>query len=167
MAACDENSMNLFVSENHGWLVRFLTGRLGSAQDAQDISQDTFLRIISASVVLPDVRESKAYLATIANRLIIDKARRKKLEHAYLQLHMHSDDVAPSAEEIHVNIERLEQVASLLEGLADKPRKAFLMARIDGLAYKDIAQELGVSVSMVKKYIAQSLLHCLTHLDLD
>lgn len=166
MSLNNMHSVNTFINEHHLWLVRFLTGRLGNIDDAKDISQDTFIRVIGASISLPKVCESKAYLATIANRLIIDKARRKKLEQAYIQLHTH-DDITPTIEEMHINIEQLERVASLLEGLADKPRKAFLMARIDGLSYKEIALELGVSVSMIKKYIGQSLLHCLTHFDID
>ena len=107
------------------------------------------------------MKEPRAYLATIANRLIIDKARRKRIEQAYLEAQLESSqEYAPSCEEVHEMIQKLEALSRLLEGLADKPRRAFLMARLDGLKYQEIAQELNISVSMVQKYIAQTLLHC-------
>lgn len=152
-----------FIIANQSWLQRFLTGKLGCSHDAQDISQDTFIRVITSAVVLPELKEPRAYLATIANRLIIDKARRRKIELAYIEANTRSVDeqaVAPSSEEVYENVCKLEALVKLLESLADKPRRAFLMSRLDGLGYKDIAAELGVSVSMVKKYIAKALLHC-------
>lgn len=153
-----------FIRDNQFWLLRFLQNKLslGCHSDAQDLSQDTFVKAMTSSVNLLDVREPRAYLATIANRLIIDKARRKRIEQAYLeaQTSLGQDGQVPSSEVILENIQKLEALASMLDGLADKPRRAFLMVRLDGMKYQDIAEELGVSVSMVKKYIAQTLLHC-------
>jgi RNA polymerase sigma-70 factor (ECF subfamily) len=151
-----------FISANQSWLQRFLSGKLGCNYDAQDISQDTFIRVLTSSVNLGDLKEPRAYLATIANRLIIDKARRKKLEQAYIEARgiFLEDQYAPSSEEVFESINKLEALVKLLEGLGEKPRSAFLMSRLDGMAYKEIAVELDVSVSMIKKYIAKALVHC-------
>lgn len=59
-------------------------------------------------------------------------------------------------------METLNAIAHMLEGLPEKPRRAFLMSRLDERPYADIAIELGVSVSMVKQYIAKVLVHCYT-----
>jgi RNA polymerase sigma-70 factor (ECF subfamily) len=152
----------VFISANQTWLHRFLSGKLGCSHDAQDLSQDTFIRVLTSSVNLSDLKEPRAYLATIANRLIIDKARRKKLELAYIDAHgiFLADQFAPSSEEVFESINKLETLVKLLEGLGDKPRSAFLMSRLDGMGYKEIALELGVSVSMIKKYVAKALVHC-------
>ncbi|MEZ7186421.1 sigma-70 family RNA polymerase sigma factor [Pseudoalteromonas sp. DY56-GL22] len=155
--------MDLFVRDNQFWLLRFLQKKLKlhCHHDAQDLSQDTFIRALTSSIDLFEVKEPRAYLATIANRLIIDKARRKRIEQAYLEAQLESSqEYAPSCEEVHEMIQKLEALSRLLEGLADKPRRAFLMARLDGLKYQEIAQELNISLSMVQKYIAQTLLHC-------
>ncbi len=152
-----------FVSDNQSWLQKFLSGKLGCSHDAQDLSQDTFIRVLTSSVSLLDLKEPRAYLATIANRLIIDKARRKKIELAYIEtygVHLEDQALSPSSEWVFENVRKLEALVKLLEGLAEKPRAAFLMSRLDGMSYKEIAIELKVSVSMIKKYVAKSLLHC-------
>ena len=53
------------------------------------------------------------------------------------------------------------QVDRMLASLSDKARRAFLMAQIHGLTYKEIAAELHVSDRMVKKYMAQAMLACI------
>ena len=51
---------------------------------------------------------------------------------------------------------------SALASLPAKVREALLLNRLDGLTYAQIAVKLGVSERMVKKYMAQAMLHCLT-----
>lgn len=49
----------------------------------------------------------------------------------------------------------------MLQGLPEKVRTAFLMSQVGGSTYAKIATELSVSERMVKKYMAQAMLHCL------
>ena len=56
--------------------------------------------------------------------------------------------------------ELLEEIARLLDGLKPKVRKAFLLAHYDELSYKQVAQQMGVSVRSVGRYTAQALYHC-------
>jgi DNA-directed RNA polymerase specialized sigma24 family protein len=48
----------------------------------------------------------------------------------------------------------------MLSRLPEKPANAFIMAQVHGMTYKEIGAELGVSDRMVKKYMAQAMLHC-------
>ena len=57
-------------------------------------------------------------------------------------------------------LDLLEDIARLLEGLKPKVRKAFLMAQCDGLTYKLIAQQMGISLRSVERYVAEALYHC-------
>ncbi len=59
-------------------------------------------------------------------------------------------------------LEKIIALDCLLNGLSHNARAAFLLHRVDGMPYAEIAQELGVTVSSVKKYIAKALLHCAT-----
>ena len=68
--------------------------------------------------------------------------------------------LAPSAESRALVLELLEEISRLLEGLKPKVRKAFLLAQCDGLAYKQIAQQMGVSLRSVERYVAEALYHC-------
>jgi len=165
-----KEAVGVLYSNHHGWLLGWLRKKLGCSQRAADMAQDTFVRVLTSRADLHALDEPRAYLTTIAGRLIIDDARRRKVERIYLDTWgaLHGETaVAPSSENLVEVVELLTEVSRLLESLPDKPRRAFLMSRLDGRPYRDIAAELGVSVSMVKKYVAQALLHCLDVLDGD
>ena len=68
---------------------------------------------------------------------------------------------APSPEERESQLETLQLLDSMLDGLNGKTREAFLLSQLDGLTYSEIAHKLGVSISSVKKYVAKAVEHCL------
>lgn len=151
----------LLYSDHHGWLQNWLRKKLGCSHRAADLAQDTFIRVLTLAE--PErLQEPRAFLTTTAIRLLIDGERRRKLERAYLAVLAHeSEDAASiSPEEFHQVLELLESIARLLEGLAEKPRQAFLLNRLDGWSHAEIAEHLGVSKSMIKQYIAQVMVHC-------
>ncbi len=152
---------NLYA-DHHGWLVNWLCRRLGCAHGAADLAHDTFLRILG-SRELPGLREPRAYLTTTANRLLIDRARRQRIEQAYLaELVLAVDRMngQPSPEQILATVEALDHLCVALDGLAEKPRQAFLLHYLDGQTYSVIAAQLGVSTKMVQKYLVKALVHC-------
>jgi RNA polymerase sigma-19 factor, ECF subfamily len=155
-------SVESLYREQHVWLHGWLRRRVGCPERAADYAQESFLRVL---VRPPEERleQPRAFLTRIATRLLIDDSRRARLERAWMEVqialaqeHQH----APSAEAITEWLDTLEWVARLVADLPDKPRRAFLMSRLDGMSQAEIAEELSVSVSMVKKYMAQALLHC-------
>lgn len=146
---------------HHGWLKSWLTYKLQSAFDADDIAQDTFLRVMGSDT-LPTIRDPRAFLCTIAKRVMVDLFRRKALEKAYLEmLALMPEALAPSPEERESQLETLQLIDSMLDGLSGKTREAFLLSQLDGLTYGEIALKLGISVSSVKKYMAKAIEHCL------
>jgi RNA polymerase sigma-70 factor (ECF subfamily) len=148
--------------DHHGWLHGWLRQKLGCPARAADFAHDTFFRVLTRPEV-DALERPRAFLARVATRLLIDDARRARLEQAWREAYAlvaAEQAQAPSAEAVNEIIDILEQVARLLDGLPDRPRRAFLMFRLDGASQAEIAAELGVTVSMVKKYVAQGLLHC-------
>ena len=92
---------------------------------------------------------------------MIDLYRRRRVEAAYLEaLALLPEQMAPSEEARALALEALVEIDAALNGLPPKARKALLLCKLDGMAYRDIAAELGVSVSSVEKYIAAGLLAC-------
>ena len=148
--------------DNHHWLWLWLCKKTGCVHQAEDVAQNTFLRLFSLQG-LSNIKEPRAFLIKTASRLIIDEARRKKVERRYLETYYyyHGEEAcAPSAEEMVLITETLTAIIEMLEGLPEKCLRAFLMSRLDGMKYADIAEELGVSKSMVKQYIAKAMLYC-------
>lgn len=162
VAAPSHPDIALLYSDHHGWLVGWLRRRLGNPCDAADLAQDTFIRVLGKPQSLHGVREPRAWLTTIAHGLVVDHTRRAALERACLDaIASLPEPLAPSAEERHLLIESLVRMDNLLAGLPPKARSAFLLSRLEGLSYPEIALQLGVCLSSVEKYMATAIRHCL------
>lgn len=144
-------------------LLRFLSRRLGTAERAADVAQDTYLRLTTANKGGEEVRDARAFVFRVAGNLAIDE-RRRDGRRADVQATPEAGaavpDPAPSAEAGLLQRERLRLLDAALEELPGNVRSALLMSRVDGLTHAAIARRLGVSDSMVAKYIAQALRHC-------
>lgn len=124
--------------------------------------QDTFVKLL-ALPQLPVLREPRAYLLVTANHLLINQFHRRKLEEETLRTMaiLAEDNCMRSPEEIASTRQLLSHTLLLLvRELDEKPRRAFLMARVDGMSYAEIAAKLDVSESSVKQYLAKVLVHC-------
>lgn len=150
-------------SVHHGWLHRWLQRKLGCAHHAADVAQDTFVRIIGSRDVLLGIEQPRAYLTTVAKRLLVDRSRRHLVEEAYLaELALIADTLPgyPSPEDIAMAVQALAQIADALEGAPARVREAFLRHYLDDQTHAVIANDMGVSTRMVRKYLVQALLHC-------
>lgn len=156
-----QSNLESLYCDHHGWLQGWLHRRLGSAADAADLAQDTFVRLLTkpASRGFHSFGEARAYLRTAASGLCIDLWRRREVEQAWLQtLAARPQAFTPSPEHQAIVVETLLEIGDMLSRLPEKAAKAFVMAQVDDLPYRVIAAELGVSERMVKKYIAQAML---------
>ncbi|HSI28701.1 MAG: sigma-70 family RNA polymerase sigma factor [Methylophilus sp.] len=157
-----QQSIAALYTDHHGWLLGWLHRKLDCPHLATDLTHDTFLRVI-ARQSSPDYREPKAYLTTIARGLLIDHWRRQDVERAWLEtLSVLPQPLVSSPEEHMQVLEALYQVDQLLNKLKPKVREAFLLSQLDGLTYSQVAEKLGVGERMVKKYMAQAMLVCLS-----
>jgi RNA polymerase sigma-70 factor (ECF subfamily) len=142
--------------------------RLGCVDTAADLAHDTFVRLLLRQTDPEALRQPRAYLRSIAAGLVANHWRRRDIEDAYLSaLSQQTPLVVPSPETHHVVIETLVRIDAMLRGLPAKVRQAFLLSRLDGVRYADIAITLDVSERMVKKYMARAMLHCLQFQDED
>lgn len=152
--------LHAFYCDHHGWLQAWLRQRLGNTSDAADLAHDTFVRILGREQH-PPFREPRAYLATIANGLVVSHWRRRDLERAWLDtLAAYPQAVLPSAEDRAIILETLEQISRMLDGLPARCRKVFLLSQLDGLTYPQISGQLGISVNVVQKDMTRAVGHC-------
>lgn len=147
--------------ENHRWLRAWLYRQLRCPQDAADLTQDTFMRALT-SRQLGQLDEPKAFLNTLARRLLCSFWRRRKVEQAYLQaLTELPEQFAPSEEDIALVSEAIDAIDRLLDGLPQRVRRAFLLNRLDGMPQQAIADHLGVSLATVERDLRRAFVHCL------
>lgn len=152
-----------WYASHHLWLQGWLLRKLGCPHHAADLAQDTFVRVLSARRVsdLAEVAEPRAFLTTLARRVLFSHWRRRELEQAYLRaLATWPEATAPSAEDMAFLREALAAIDALLNGLPPKVRQAFLLHRLEDRTHVQIAQTLGVSVATVERYMVRAYLHC-------
>ncbi len=145
---------------HHSWLVNLLWRKLGNVDNAADLAQDTFARLLSAGDAAT-LREPRAYLTTVSSRLTAHYYRRLALERAYLEaLALQPEATAPCPETRALVLEALTAVSCVLDQLPPRTREAFLMSQLDGLTYREIAEQLDVSVNVVQKAMGKAFVHC-------
>lgn len=140
-------------------LYRFVRGRVASADDAQDVTQEALARLYAFGRAR--VEEPLKFLIRTAANLLIDRKRSAEARTVTLELG-DEEPVAdlPSAERIVSGREQVRLLEAALEELPPNCRTALVLFRFDGLSHAEIAEQLSVSVSMVEKYVRQALRHC-------
>lgn len=162
---CSHRDVSALYIDHHRWLQAWLRRKLGNAFDAADLAQDTFMRLLNAPLAEAGeggLREPRAYLATVARRLLINHLRRQSLEQAYLAaLAALPEPQAPSPEQQLLILQALQEIDAMLDGLPPKVRAVFILSQVEGLTYAAIAQELQIGLRSVKRYMAQAMTECI------
>jgi len=145
---------------HYRWLCTYLRGHLHDSASSEDIAAETFAQLLQAPA-LTAIREPRALLTTIAQRLLYQRWRRADMERAYRQ--QIDIDYAASPEELVQQSQSLNRLELSLQRLPGKVRTTFLLARVDGLTYPQIAAELGISQRSVSVYMSRSQALCDRH----
>ncbi len=146
----------------HADLHRFLMRRLQSTQQAQDLAQEAYLRLLRVERGSL-VRKPRAYLYRIATHLVYEFRLRQQREPVTFDSDVLDEaaEVVEDSPELHD--ERLaneQRIAALLERLPPLYGAILLLRKRDGLSYEEIAQQLEISVHTVKKYLARAVAMC-------
>jgi RNA polymerase sigma-70 factor (ECF subfamily) len=158
----DPRIISQLYTEHHDWLLKWIERKISCRMQAEDHAHDTFVRVMTSGHT-PDLSEPRAYLATVAKNLLINHWRRTTIEQVYLErLSAHPEATSLSLEENAIILETIQEIDNLLHRLPEKARRAFFMAQIDGLTYVEIAEKLGVSDRMIRKYMVQAMVQCLS-----
>ncbi|HBK46595.1 MAG TPA: RNA polymerase subunit sigma [Xanthomonadaceae bacterium] len=159
--AATHHSVNALYDAHHGWLCGWLLRRLGNASDAADLAQDTFVSVLVGGQA-GAIREPRPFLATVAGRLVAHRYRRRALEQAYLDaLAALPEELAPSPEARLLALEVLQELDRVLQGMPSRVRKVFLLAHLEALSYREIAERLRISASSVKQHLTRANRQCL------
>jgi len=160
MPAQHHATLHALYRDHHGWLSHWLRTKLGCTQQAADLAQNTFIRVLQSRQLM-QLQEPRAFLTVLAKRELYTFWRRRDLEQAYLQaLAQQPQANQPSPEDMLLIREAIAALDQLLNGLPPKIRQAFLLSRLDGLTHVQIAESMGKSVATIERYMKQALLHC-------
>jgi RNA polymerase sigma-70 factor (ECF subfamily) len=148
-------------------LVRFLARRVRSVVDARDLAQETYVRLLRLE--RKDlIRDPRSYLYRIAANILYEFELGRKSDTAGLMrwsAKLEAESEWRCADHDADNLMLSRRIESALIGLSPKCRAVVLLHRREGMTYNEIGQELNLSTSMVKKYLAQGLKHCRAYLE--
>jgi len=162
--AATHDALATLFRDHHQWLLGRLLRQLRCRWDAEDLTAETFTQLAASSTPLAGIDEPRAFLTTIAKRLLFHLRRRRDLEQAWLEQLRHSpESFAPSPEERALVLETVLLVDKAMQQLPAAARTAFLYSQLDGLGHDEIAARLGVSVRTVGRYLRQAWQACLLH----
>lgn len=147
-----------------GDLLRFLRSRLSHGDQAQDLAQEVYLRLLRVED-LGLIRNPRAFVIHLAAHAAHEwrMLARNRLQHSEGELEQLIADTGDPADELERD-ERVRDLARVLSTLSPKCQAALLMHRRDGMTYQEIATQMQLSVAMVKKYLARGLAACHKHM---
>jgi len=156
----------LFREHNEA-LVRFLRGRVGSHNEALEVAQEAYVRLLSLDQP-GAVSYLRAFLFKTAANIAIDRRRRQQSYHKVAATQLFTDWTENRTPERQLAGEQtLRRLGALIESMPAKCRASFVLSQINGLDATTIAIQLGITESMVRKYIVRALLHCRERMDLE
>ncbi|PIF00033.1 MAG: RNA polymerase subunit sigma-70 [Maribacter sp.] len=145
---CKEDVYSDLFRANSKTVFNYIYYKFGNEEKAYDVVQEAFTRLWeNCSKVAPS--KAKAYVYRIANNLYLNilKAERIRLRYADRVSTVDYETPEYSMEENEFR----EKLNAALDGLPEKQRTAFLLNRIDGKKYAEIAEMEGVSVKAIEK----------------
>lgn len=142
-----------------------LSQRLGSSELASEALQDTWLRLDQQDGI-GSVRSPLAYLFRMAFNIAVDRlrAQNRRLTTSEVQILIETPDEAPDPAR---TTEARFEVAALVQVMAEltlRQRSILLMARLDGISQRKIAERLGISLSLVEKELRTAQEYCVARL---
>lgn len=127
---------------------------------AEDCVQETFARLSRADYAALDNPES--YLFTIASSVAIDRSRRAKSHSEEAHISIADVEIVseePSPARVFEDRQALLRLKAALDELPPKTREIFLLNRMDGLTYTQLAARFGIGISGIEKHMAKALSH--------
>lgn len=144
-------------------LKQLLHRRGQSPEDSEDLVQEAFLRLHKFMDSGREARQPEALLVTTVLNLAVDAKRRDRRDRrdqfvAEPIEDLPIVDLTPSPDEMLLAEQRLRQITQILDTkLSARSREIFLLHRLEGFTYDEIAQRMQMSVRTVEKHIARAV----------
>jgi len=140
----DEQAFQMFYRRTAGALRAYAARVIGNASHADDIVQESYLRLVRSPPATNDPQQLRAWLFRIASRLIVDHWRRGRLERGRL------DESAAVAGAPGPDLPLRLDMARVFERLKPQQRQLMWLAYVEGADHREIAEALGLREASVR-----------------
>lgn len=155
-SVCNENTFNQLFTKYSCIIRNFIYYKSGNEEEANDITQEAFIKLWDNCKNVP-FEKAKSFLYTVANNMFLNVVAHQKvvLKYAEKQLKVKATNENPQF--VMEEQEYMNKLQNAINNLTDAQRTAFLLNRIDGKKYSEIAALLNISVKAVEKRISGAL----------
>ena len=120
-------------------------------EEAQDIVQDTMMKVWNKRDELEGIESIEAYCMTICRNLSLDKMKAKSKQNESLdQIHTETLDLGVNPYEQMMQKDRIDLVRRMVNSLPEKQKSCMQLRDFEGKSYKEIASILNISEDQVK-----------------
>ncbi len=145
---CKEEVFSNIFKANSKTIFNYIYYKFGNEEKAHDAVQEAFVRLWeNCAKVKPE--KAKSFVYTVANNLYLNVIKAEKVRLKYADKNLKTTNESP--EFIMEENEFRDKLNSALENLPENQRVTFLLNRVDGKKYKEIAAIEGVSVKAIEK----------------
>ncbi len=153
---CEELIFSNFFNSHVKTLKNYLFYKFGNEEQAEDVTQEAFIKLWENCANVP-VEKAKSFIYTVANNTTLNQIAHQKVVLEYAKKH-NSANVTPENPEFLMEEDQFKaKLQKAIAKLSEAQRSAFLLHRIDGKKYYEIAEILGISVKAVEKRIHGAL----------
>ncbi len=153
---CEESVFDQVYRDELQALYRFVYYKCGISSVAEDLAQEAFIKLWENCSKV-EKEKAKAFLFTVARNLFINSVNRKKVALRFEQ----EQGKTPGPDTPSFLLEQQEfqqRLEKMISELTEEQREVFLLNRIDGLKYREIAELLSISQKAVEKRMHKALL---------
>lgn len=130
---------------------------LKSQEAAEEIVQDIFLKLWMKRAEIPSIQNFNGFLFTMARNAILDKLRRTANEKIAQQVLSKQQSFTDNTDHRVQDNQYQQLLEKAIDNLSPQQREVFHLAKIEGYSYKEIAEELDISVLTVKVHMNKAL----------
>ena len=145
---CEERIYRTIFQQHSKTIFNYIFYKFGNEEKANDAVQEAFVKLWeNCAKVAPE--KAKSYLYTVANNLYLNVIKSEKVRLKYADKTLKATNESP--EFLMEENQFKEKLDNALNDLPDNQRSTFLLNRIDGKKYAEIADMEGVSVKAIEK----------------
>lgn len=143
--------------EHNRTLIGFLFARLKNEQEAKEVAQDAYVKVLQLEQKPGAASFMRSYLFKVAENLALDRIRQRQIRSRLDSLDSFDELFEAVSERAAIAEQELAVLKRVVVELPDKCRQAFRLHKLEDRPFAEVAAQMGITERMVRKYVSRAL----------